>query len=1351
MSIDRHPAIGRLMGIAIFATATMCAQISSAQSLISHYTFDDFSLIDSSGNGHDGKISNALPTFGVRRGGLLTLSSGSRAVVPYSPDLIPDHGFSTSGWVYPLYTPNRRETPRLGPIELSSGLLVQRRIIDAIISGQIARERGGEIAVGTRGTSALVRLVNRENQVELVGDSKQSFRFLSLDPPISTERVRHAFDLLRQNGIQVTAIAKLEDCVGCQLIVPGLYIEPVGNFQNPMPSVMAIPGSYGLDVDPKSGRPYAIANLSGQNFKVVADKAVKAHAWNHIGATYNGEFLSIYLDGNVAGTTPVPRLDNGAFRSVVDTRAPMFIGEYPFDRGASAGVIDEVKLYSGALSSAQMMREFERNISFASFPFAYGKSFDHSTYAHTSRGMDVLASCDSSIQSPGKGGVLSLLGENSSFAFSSRREAEIWGSATLEETNKPERYSGSVTVQLWVKLANLPSGIPKTIVSQGSGSDSPFALRVWPNGRVEWRVLPKPFGGSGSLRRLSVLANFARSRPVLLLSKKSVDAGAWVHLAGTFDQQSGVSRLFVDGIQVAGAKTALAGQLDIDWTGTFYVGGPPGYSPEASVDEVEIFKFARSTQEIEQDSRYFEQSCDRRPSGNFRDLSQQLDNVNQMMDDLLQSMQNELSGSVTGGDPGPFAIDCRYAYCDENQLAAWQAGSQSPSPLTGSLGASPNVDCTVAICDEDQIQVWLASQQSLQSFAETMVSPFVDCTVAICDDAQWLQFQTQTYRSVTERVSQQIAEARQQGHDNCGPMMCCVASVADTDGSSEASGTAEGGGDIDADDLETDGGAVHPDGTVTAENVRFRDTGKKLDGEYNVVDGDGDTGKMYCDAGSCVLVPDGNGADATGVGGGSSGTSGNNAPGGNSNNGGNNPTPSGNTNSGTDGTGGNNASADSPIDLTDATLNGFDADADVNRSSWDEWNSQSFEPQSEGESVGGTGLGRYTTKATDVGSILGNPAGMGSIDLTGSNSAILTDENWLVPVSSVQDGLIVNGDVNGLLGSNGLSLDDLAGSGPPVPPSPWSSNTLEGQDFRTLLNRGMGALAAGGPNDTRSEGLSGLIRTYLDFLLTEKPGWSAEDIAKANDLGNSALDILLGFIPFAGDGQDVWQVVHGKNLTTGEALSTTEFVASAAGIIVGSGGLWKTVLGETFDDAARWGKHFTQSELDEIAEIGAEQVDLASKLDGDVKFRALTEKQLETEWAQYQMRAANNDVPIEYQANLKYEVPHKYGMTVQVDGIRASPRDPSKVDIIEAKYTKPGQPFNYSFHNGKGPIAPNRKYGTQADQVFRYRELANDTENIDRFIIRCNTPELAEYYQGIVDSYAATGKDMSMVVVEYFP
>lgn len=145
-------------------------------------------------------------------------------------------------------------------------------------------------------------------------------------------------------------------------------------------------GNYGFTI--QGGVPHGRLNIGGgrdNSFSVSAGGRLNLEAWNHVALTYDGESLTIFLNGQRRGETKITRE-----RVVVPQ--PLTIGRRGDNSGDGyhfKGVVDEVAIYDRALSNEEIRSRFRApEKPLASGPAGLAKSFDPNGKALATRPQD---------------------------------------------------------------------------------------------------------------------------------------------------------------------------------------------------------------------------------------------------------------------------------------------------------------------------------------------------------------------------------------------------------------------------------------------------------------------------------------------------------------------------------------------------------------------------------------------------------------------------------------------------------------------------------------------------------------------------------------------------------------------------------------------------------------------------------------------------------------------------------------------------------------------------------------------------------------------------------------------------
>lgn len=234
--------------------------------------------------------------------------------------------------------------------------------------------------------------------------------------------------------------------------------------------------------------------------------SIPTGAWSHVAVTYDGAILRIYING-VHHDSSTPPIGVGL------SNANLLIGKLQATGTYFDGKIDEVRLYSEALSEAQIQEDRDRPIPVAAYSFDEGNG----TVAHDSAGNhDGTIEGGATWTKEGKyGSALAFDGSSGLVSIADASDLDLTNSFTLEAWVSPNTYAGG------------------SVVSKGQTVESKIS-GYWLNSGAPY-FGEKPAGAAGNAEGTIKKAAAPDKLPL----------GQWSHLAVTSDGTT--LRLYVNG------------------------------------------------------------------------------------------------------------------------------------------------------------------------------------------------------------------------------------------------------------------------------------------------------------------------------------------------------------------------------------------------------------------------------------------------------------------------------------------------------------------------------------------------------------------------------------------------------------------------------------------------------------------------------------------------------------------------------------------------------------------------------------------------------------------------------------
>lgn len=1259
---------------------------------VAYYPFNNASGQDWSGNENHGRAYNVLPSFGKSLGGLLILDSGSRVLVPHSDSLNLSEEFTITGWVYPTSFPRANFNRKMSNLPPKSF---------------------------HRGTPNLSYLATRLGRwLVQIGSSKFETRPLSQPNP----RILKALLAPQNDGAA--------------------------------PSLLCKPNAFGLDVHPQTFKPYCSIVVSGVIHSARAVEPIVRLKWTQLSAVFDGHALRLYVDDALAGIEPISshardiiksdkkesteapakelnRLNDLLLDSLPDdarvkidaSLEPIYIGEFPFDRGVSEAVIDQIRIFRSALTHSQLKTIHSRSGGVAQFLFPR----EHNMGTANNRDSLILHGGSFVVCDEEKGPCLRLFGGSQWAEIEIRKFIGENDSANPAIEMSREATARSFSIHGWFKFTNLPTSVPWKLFGQDIEGFPIFSLAMGNLGVVSWTLLSD---------RMSYTVH----------SQVALPTDEWIFVCGVFDAETCLGQLYI-GTKSQGQIAVKGSGPNINWNKQFNIGGPNGYGPDCKVADIAIYPYAIDQVDISIAAELVKNRCAENELGTLEDLIPQ-------------------EGVHDNHRLPPDIPNCTLITCNRDQIRAWQDFLRAKEAAEGIENVG-ELDCRLTTCTPAEVQAW---QARLLNEREQAQSPedLLDCSMAECTLEQ--------ARAYDRKKSDNFRRNREEppNMNNCGPLTFCPMNVAEgaamtqsTEDENGSSGSASSSDDDDDDDdvPEDDTPTTSPDsgtsspspssGTVGGlddEDVEPVTFTQNSDGSVNVYDSNDEpiddgiwevrddqtsaVGWMQCRNGICRNhVPT------------------------------ESDSGSGQTSGGTTTGSGTSPQNDTSTVENNNPLAGFnsptaydtDPSADGRRSAWDVWADTSI-PSGVSTNIGGQqstpnqtpqerdGRSRSRRGIIDplsVGSIIYPGSGFGTAGpgFTGAlpgDIGISSDHGHLVPVVGLRNGIIVNNTIDNLLPPGlsgdqpeGISLSDILGE------HFGSGNGIGSEPFprdKRLANRALTELSARGLGSDKRDGLIPLIHDILKKIIEPSPRTTVEQQNKQLDLAEKVLDFVSGFIPGVNDLRDLYEAITGFNLVTGEKLDGFEWAASVFGIIIGSGQFFRNAADGMLDDIAEAGRH-TADELENYSSTFKRLAASADDMElSTLPTRPIKVKNPTSEHGRYQIQVTGSNQ--EWEIDLGQEVPYDSRSTnirqwstdkvIQVDGMLV---ENGKKYFVEAKYTAyyPNSHFN--------PDNATYKPGRMVDQMRRYNTLLGRNPNVDGVIMYANDAELGQQIQKYIDNF----------------
>ncbi len=319
--------------------------------------------------------------------------------------------------------------------------------------------------------------------------------------------------------------------------------------------------AYALYAHDNAPRPAAYARLSGQTSShgALGTAQLPLNTWTHMAATYDNATLRLYINGSEVRRQSMTG-------SMVTTTGALRIGGNSLWGEYFEGTLDEVRVYSRALSAAEVQSDMGRAVT-SGLVAAYGFDEGSGTAASDASGRGHTGTIGGA-----EWAAQGRFGKALRFDGVDDRVA-VADSNALDLTNR-------FTVEAWVKPTTL-TGWRTVLVKETADG---LAYGIYANDNVPKPAAHAQVAGEGASRGSSGAA--------------PLQVNAWTHLAATYDGTT--LRMFVNGVPVG--SEVMTGSL-VKSAGALSIGGSLAWGDhfEGLIDEVRIYNRALTPAEVQAD------------------------------------------------------------------------------------------------------------------------------------------------------------------------------------------------------------------------------------------------------------------------------------------------------------------------------------------------------------------------------------------------------------------------------------------------------------------------------------------------------------------------------------------------------------------------------------------------------------------------------------------------------------------------------------------------------------------------------------------------------------------------------
>lgn len=305
-----------------------------------------------------------------------------------------------------------------------------------------------------------------------------------------------------------------------------------------------------------------LSSSTGNNYSALDNSTpINDNQWHHLVGVWNNDILNLYVDGRLVTTKNLPA--GSVITGITNSLFTISGSSYGF-----FGSIDEVRTYNRPLSASEVQQLYQ----WAPGPVGYwdfNEGSGDTAFDKSGNGYNGTLN-DSPTWTQGKyGGGIEFDGTNN-------RSVDITGaSASSLELNHE-----SITLSAWVKPR--VNGVSSGIVRKGQGTmRSGYGYMITSGNQV--MMIYSDTYDSGDHR-----ASFG-----------STNADEWIYITQVIDKENNIAKGYINGIYQT--SMSIAGIASVNSGHSFVIGEDNAYDANAVIDEVKIYNYARTAEQIRQD------------------------------------------------------------------------------------------------------------------------------------------------------------------------------------------------------------------------------------------------------------------------------------------------------------------------------------------------------------------------------------------------------------------------------------------------------------------------------------------------------------------------------------------------------------------------------------------------------------------------------------------------------------------------------------------------------------------------------------------------------------------------------